>query len=61
MNCLLVINTMSGNAAKVDPAEVIRRYAADDLERKKFYNNFIQRDCVLCKTSPKAVHTALDV
>ena len=31
MNCLLVINTMSGNAAKVNPAEVIRRYAADDL------------------------------
>ena len=31
MNCLLVINTMSGNAAKTDAAEVIRRYAPEDL------------------------------
>lgn len=30
MNCLLVINTLSGNASKVKPEELIRKYAAED-------------------------------
>jgi len=30
MNCLLVINTLSGNASKVKPKELIRKYAAED-------------------------------
>ena len=30
MNCLLVINTLSGNASKVKPEELIAKYAAQD-------------------------------
>ena len=30
MNCLLVINTLSGNASKVKPEKLIEKYAADD-------------------------------
>ena len=30
MNCLLVINTMSGNSCRVNKSEIIAKYAADD-------------------------------
>ena len=30
MNCLLVINTLSGNSSKVRPEDLIRKYAAED-------------------------------
>ena len=36
MNCLLVVNTLSGNAAKVREQELIKRYAATDNVRIEY-------------------------
>lgn len=36
MNCLLVINTLSGNASKVREEELIEKYAADDAVSVKY-------------------------
>ena len=36
MNCLLVINTLSGNAARTEEKEIIRKYAAEDSVRVRY-------------------------
>ena len=36
MNCLVVINTMSGNAAKIDERSLLSRYAAGDVVSVKY-------------------------
>ena len=36
MNCLLVINAMSGGAARIDEGAILRKYAAEDDARVKY-------------------------